>query len=761
MSTGDFREVRRLPDFINENKAALVEAVLGSLPPIFDGSRRDDLSMLRRRPIGAQADVIRAAATSLRRHGCGIIVGETGAGKSYVAAAAAYLAGHRRVIVVAPPHLVPKWCREILATVPDAMAAPVSSSGDLRRLAARLAAVPASRPVFAVLSREAMKLGYRWRPAAAWRWLRTEPEKSWELPRIVLEAGRPVLAPHCPRCFRPVRRATGELRTAAELAARRHRCRHCGEQLWEADPTGPRRAPLAEEVARRLRGVFDLVIIDEVHEYKERGSAQGIAAGQLAQAVGRTLALTGTLFAGYSTNLLYLLHRFSRAVQAEFPYGHEREWARRYGLLRITRRSRQAPEGAGREGRRSRRREYEEQVEEVPGVSPEVLTYLLPITAFVRLGDIAPGLPSYREEVVAVPLDRRGEPSQQALYARLEDELRKAATGLGHGSRRLLSTYLQAVLAYPDNPFEGEALQDPQTGAPLVRVPPLPAKRLLPKEERLVALCREEAARGRRVLVYVENTRVRDLLPRLEALLRDAGLRAESLRSDTVPPGRREAWIQAAVRRGVQVLLCHPRLVGTGLDLLAFPTICWYQLDYSVLTTRQASRRSWRIGQTQPVRVVFLVYEGTLQARAVELIAAKYRASLALEGELTGDGLAAVTSGGSDLLLDLAQGLYEETRSLDVASVERLFREAHAATLAADRFLSGPGDEEPEDGDAPAALPVSAPAGPARERRGPAAGGVTPEVLQGWEAQALTAREGQQLSLFPGGPAPTPRRRAR
>ena len=34
---------------------------------------------------------------------------------------------------------------------------------------------------------------------------------------------------------------------------------------------------------------------------------------------------------------------------------------------------------------------------------------------------------------------------------------------------------------------------------------------------------------------------------------------------------------------------------------------------------QQASRRSWRIGQTQPVQVVFMAYRNTLQADALKL----------------------------------------------------------------------------------------------------------------------------------------------
>ena len=59
-----------------------------------------------------------------------------------------------------------------------------------------------------------------------------------------------------------------------------------------------------------------------------------------------------------------------------------------------------------------------------------------------------------------------------------------------------------------------------------------------------------------------------------------------------------------ARKAGLDVLLVHPRLVQTGLDLIDFPTIVWQEVEYSVYTMRQASRRSWRIGQRRPVRVV-------------------------------------------------------------------------------------------------------------------------------------------------------------
>ena len=45
------------------------------------------------------------------------------------------------------------------------------------------------------------------------------------------------------------------------------------------------------------------------------------------------------------------------------------------------------------------------------------------------------------------------------------------------------------------------------------------------------------------------------------------------MKADAVAPKRREAWVAERVKQGIDVLLCHPRLVQTGLDLIDFPTL--------------------------------------------------------------------------------------------------------------------------------------------------------------------------------------------
>ena len=135
----------------------------------------------------------------------------------------------------------------------------------------------------------------------------------------------------------------------------------------------------------------------------------------------------------------------------------------------------------------------------------------------------------------------------------------------------------------------------------------------------MLDLVATERQAGRRVLVYATHTGTRDITGRLHALLTRHGAR-----------------VAERVQEDLDVLVCHPRLVQTGLDLIEFPTVCWYETDDSVYTLRQASRRSWRNGQTRPVQVVYLAYRQTLQADALTLVAKKRQNSLAVEGGVAG-----------------------------------------------------------------------------------------------------------------------------
>ena len=102
---------------------------------------------------------------------------------------------------------------------------------------------------------------------------------------------------------------------------------------------------------------------------------------------------------------------------------------------------------------------------------------------------------------------------------------------------------------------------------------------------------------------------------------------------------------------------------------------------------RQASRRSWRIGQTRPVKVVFMAYRNTLQADALKLVAKKLQSSLAVEGELPEDGLAAYGDDGDDLMMALARKIVSGEEEDETETVESVFAQARDAEASAEEYL--------------------------------------------------------------------------
>ena len=469
--------------------------------------------------------------------------------------------------------------------------------------------------------------------------------------------------------------------TDEDLNRRKHTCANCGSPLWQADRSGPARYPLADYVKHRMKGFFDLLVGDEVHEYKGRGSAQGIAAGVLADVCGKSLSLSGTLMGGYSSTLFHLLYRFSPEIRTDFGRSDERRWIQRYGFEEHT--VGKPDDDSVEDGRFSGRRKYRKVVRERPGLVPSALFHIIGNTVFLRLSDVASGLPPYDKQILLSSMDSEQDAtgySQRSAYTTVYEELRlKLAEALKAGSKRLLATYLQTLLAYPEGCTKGETVFDPRSGDVIVQVPPLSEERLYPKEKALVDLVAAE---------------------RMEDILTRHGFRVAVMKADAVAPDKREAWVADRVKQGIDVMICHPRLVQTGLDLIDFQTLVWFETDYSVYVMRQASRRSWRIGQTRPVKVVFMAYRNTLQADALKLVAKKLQSSLAVEGELPEDGLAAYGDDGDDLMMALARKIVSGDEEEDAETMEEVFAQARDAEASAEEYLVDDGwkpvEVEPE-----------------------------------------------------------------
>jgi SNF2 family DNA or RNA helicase len=638
---------------------------------------------LLREPFEAQRHVIEAVRKALQRQKAVLLVGEMGTGKTLMAMAAchAHTAGSPyRGLVFCPGQLVNKWEREIRETIAGAEVMQIHSWTTLLHLDA--GTKPGSAQWY-VIARDRAKLGARWQPA--FQVLKHGDDGFLRCPhcgrRLVDDQREPLRVGKPAHNGRPgtglwKRRSTCEwvLTNPPGAAHAESSClvEGCGSPLWQMNGEIWRYEP-ALFIKRRLRTFFDYLILDEVHEEKGADTAQGNAAGALASCCRKVIALTGTLIGGYAEHLRPLLFRLApdSLVQEGLGWSNVMAFNERYGRIetRITSKS-------GGDDNRMSRGSKSTTKSVRPGIMPVLFgRHLIDKAVFLSLAEVADNLPPLHEECVAVPMD---EELARAYRDKVEKPLAEAIRAMmRRQDRRLLGAMLQTLLAYPDYPFgwgpvgyweRGEG-SGPGKYVTVAMPPNLSEDVLRPKEQALLELAKSEKAVRRKVWVYVQFTDKHDVQGRLQRLLQQAGFQVAVLRAST-PPAKREEWI-AAHAPTVDVVISHPRLVETGLDLFDkggrhnFPTICFYETGYNLFTLRQASRRSWRIDQKERCRIVYFHYAGTMQERAMALMGKKLTAAQALEGTFTSEGLVALAGEDANVEIALARSLVERMEEGD------------------------------------------------------------------------------------------------
>ena len=428
------------------------------------------------------------------------------------------------------------------------------------------------------------------------------------------------------------------------------------------DTAGKAHYSYGDYLSERMNAWIDVFVIDEVQDYKTKETAQGATTRRIAQRAKKTIALTGTPFGGKVSEVFFLLSALNPGFGRHFGYHELGSFRRIYGREETTYR---VDDGHSRSiGAASRRRETKQNTREIPGYHPALLEFFWGNTLFLELKDIDTigALPPIRQRANLIQLDDHvADPltklSQKTGYNRLDAKMTQfVKASLQRGSKSSLGMYLQEMLTYPENAWQGTAPTDPETGDTIVEIDPLPAERLYPKEAALLELVRNEKAQGRKCLIYCTHTNRRDTVTRLMRLLKMHGIKALQLKAGTVDSEERSEWLQREAQNN-DAIVCQPRLVETGVNLLDYPTIIWFEIEYSMYMTEQASRRSYRLTQTQPVDIYYLAYAGTMQERALRVIARKSDVSRTFHGDLSKTGLSAFNPDPDDIREQLAREL--------------------------------------------------------------------------------------------------------
>jgi hypothetical protein len=507
----------------------------------------------------SQQQKIAGALAGLKAKSRVWMICEMGCGKSPMSLAAAWVLLHRRpfrLLVMCPGHIVRKWRREIEWMIPGVICKIIRNFTDLQRFEESARSVKS--PMVAVTGKDTAKLGFDVdRPCAARRKmkLRVRLECQSEMQNgdtdirevpsengVVYEVSRVLDVACCPCCGTVVQESedSPEPVIYAEYIARNEpvACKSCGDKL-QTNARGFRKNPHIDRyIQRKMKGVFDLLIADEVHELAGAETIQGNCFGTLAAACKFTLALTGTLIGGKASDLHAPLWRMSaellnlRGFNIQNLKGsrispiarNERGFVTRYGVMehQIVRNVADDFTGSIHRGACGRRKSYKTNERPRPGISPDLFNhFLLDRAVFMGLDELGPALPSLERVLIPCIMGRE----LKDAYERLDDELKDAVKRRvnGKGPPGLAAQRVQVLDAFLDKPWGWSPIPAPiynecgkRCGTEPVAWPSdLGEDHADDKDRKLVDIVRDELCQSRKCAIYPQFTGVHDVRPKL------------------------------------------------------------------------------------------------------------------------------------------------------------------------------------------------------------------------------------------------------
>lgn len=639
----------------------------------------------------AQKNIIASIARSIEKNGNSIIVGEMGVGKTAMSIGSLYIFEKKKNpfnIVMAPGHLVEKWKREIENLYPGSVAYIIDNLTTLNRLDSKIRDKKRKYPLFLIISKDTAKISYALQPIPKYDKLHhyficphcgkrsNEKAKTYsyrsdrhgftyshndlafayasknDQNATCCNCGASMWGSACNDDSAWVKLKNGKfvnMDTFADLSSyinnQSTKIQDIHREMADIKESGapvmvsPRRYPIAKYIKNRYKGLIDTFIADEVHLYSSSQSYQSEAFGDIVKAAKRTVALTGTLLNGYSSSIYHILFRMypKLFVQKGYTYSSVNKFADDFGSICTTTTS--SPRTSPKKSKKI-----------IPGVSPRIFTdFLLDKSVFVSLSDMNAEMAHYKEVPVAVDLTEEERNEYNRIMKQIKENIES------NSSNRFDSVFqmIQRTNMYLDQPFDTPPIVSSE-GVTLLKYrnlfedDELKEDYTSAKDEKLFEIVNEKMDKGENVLVYVNYVNSTNCVKRLKKMFDLAGY-PTSVLTASVAAKDREKWIDEAVKNGCRILICNPSLVETGLDLLAFTNIVFYQMGYNLFTMRQASRRSLRLNQTNNVTVYFLYFRDTIQESVLSLMASKLQASMAIEGKFSKEGLNELTSNDSIL----------------------------------------------------------------------------------------------------------------
>lgn len=416
-----------------------------------------------------------------------------------------------------------------------------------------------------------------------------------------------------------------------------YRCPHCGDAIWDTVGGQESVAKKLKKIARKSgqKFVFDFFLMDEAHKMQNPESLQSKTYRAVVKLSYRVVLMTGTLSNGYASSIFHILYPVfpEEMKKMNFTYDRLAQFVEFFGSSAKT-----STTTVQANGTRVNRK-----ISELPQINYRITSIILTLGVTITTEDLDLPMPKFSEQTLVI----EQEDTAKRKMEELNDAIKLSKSRFDSLDQRMHQEHELYILNNLCKPYtvsiKGQKY-DRITNSMYddveeVHFNPLPENYVSRKEEKLLELIYKETRQDRRIIVYTDFNESNLVQERLVGVISRAGYDVTMLPKSIKP----EDILEYVTNFKGQVIILPQRRVETGLNLVMFHTVVFYELCSQIRVVQQAKVRPWRpIGQEKDVRVFYLMYRGA-QEKVLATIGEKMASTTVSSGkQIMADSLAAL-----------------------------------------------------------------------------------------------------------------------
>ena len=637
----DWNEIDDIEDYIFAFLEKIKERLKQNIRVLFDPNNiNQKMFEGKMKPFDGQVPIIQAGLEVLKRSRFVYLAAEMGVGKSTCSVKANHCHLHPNkqnyvTLIVAPAITLSQWKDEIKNSIGDKVDIHIIKKTSEFINIYNKNQLMFSKPTYFLVGKETFKLDAKRISGVNIKTMEIKHKKEVQSGGYysysqIKEVKEKITIACCPDCGKPLQ---NELRKKEDVfftekdfqgnpKKSNYKCSNCDAVLWQSTYDKTKKSSLIRFI--KTKNIhFDSIICDEIHESNNGQSIIGNATRTLFNYAKKIILLSGTSNNGYSSSLFnLLLGLLPNKLKANDVMEIEK-FIKSYGTLMAVSKKKDG------EYYRSGRSEIKDSdYKEIEGINSLAFTkYLIENYIFATLEDLGKDLPDLKEYYIPI----RQTEEMERLERRLWSDI-KSANAFN------AKMYEDSILKhYINNPFNWDSIPIEKDGSIHNIQPQCINDCILPKEQKLLDIVKQELSENRKVCIYVdfnhggEYMKGITIAKRIENLLVKNNIKTFTLKS-TVPTYERKELLEKK-KDSFQVLITNCKLVQVGINMVFLPTYINIMPSYQVNVVSQSNRRGYRVISIVENRIYHLYIENSCENGIIKRFQRKMAESKAIIGQ--------------------------------------------------------------------------------------------------------------------------------